>query len=1103
MHGAWWRRVIGSGSAALLVGVLLAGALLVTAGPAAAAAPAPAHNVFVEFDDTSALQDYLAALPRGREIADRAAAAARDRIGQKIAGILGRLRGAEGERELYRTANAVPGVAVRADAATAQRLGQAPGVRSVRRITDARPSEARPTAARPGLRPDNASADQLGRSLATWQETGRLGRGVRIGIIDTGIDYTHADFGGPGTVSAYDAARDGRGTFPTAKVVGGVDLAGDSYDSESGDPAKAVPQPDADPLDCQGHGTHVAGTAAGYGVNADGSTFRGDYPGLTPDALNAMAIGPGAAPQAELYAIRVFGCSGATALTPLALDRALDPDGNGDFDDRLDVVNLSLGSDFAPADDPVNDFVDRLVDNGVVVVAAAGNGGDVTDAAGAPATDPRVLAVGNVRDAGVLLDGADVLAPQARRVTGQYGEDFSGTPDVTGEVVAPTGTDPQGCGSVGGVQGRIVWLEWPSDDAARSCGSTQRADNAKAAGATGVLLASSAGDPGGIQIAGNESVPMFLLDGASTEALRPALSAGGLRVHLDGRLAQSVSVQVPAIADTVSASSARGGRGPGVKPDVMAPGESIVSAAVGTGTGRASKTGTSMASPFVAGVAALVREAHPDRTPAQVKAAVVNTAGGDVRVEPGGPLAAPMRAGSGRVDARAAVTTTLLAGDAEDPGTVGVAFGTIEVPAGRTVTQTRRVSVQAPAGGSGSVGVRYEPITTMPGVTIRVSPASVQLAPGADATLTVTLTADSAALRRTADPTMALRQDGRARQYLADASGRVVLTPASGPQLRVPVTSAPKPVSTLGASLDGDSVLLAGAGVDQGTGPQAYRSRAGVFRLLASSPQQPRCGPGIATGCVSGTTGTGGDVRWVGVARSGATIGIALSMWGPLPDVGATTVPSVGFDTDGDGQVDRAVGLVRAPGTDVLLARTVDLGRPTDDGFAEIDSQPVNGYEGDTDTNVFDTDTWVLPVRLSALGIDPAARSAPLRMQVVVEGDYGPTDVTNPLALPSAPVDTVTLPVWDPLAEPASAEPLLRPADPGTRLPASAGPLLVVLTQNALGRHGLTLNGPAAASTAPPTPTTPPTPTAPPAASTSPAVPPVTTTNGAVAAPFG
>jgi subtilisin family serine protease len=983
-----------------VLGGVAAALSLVAVGPAAAAAPPrSAQNLFVELDGTAAATDYTEALPRGRDLARRIAAETRARIDAQVGDVLGQLRGSEGRRELYRTHNAVPGVAVRADAATAARIAASPGVRSVRRIPDVRPS--------------NASAAQLGRTLQTWQDTGRLGTGVRIGIIDTGIDYTHADFGGPGTVAAFQASNR---AFPTAKVVGGIDLAGDDYDSASPDPAKTVPQPDDDPLDCEGHGTHVAGTAAGYGVNADGSTFTGDYATLTPDALNAMRIGPGAAPRAQLFAIRVFGCEGATALTPLALDRALDPNGDGDPADRLDVVNLSLGSDFAPADDPVNDFVQKLLDAGTTVVAAAGNGGDVTDAAGAPATAPGVIAVASVRDPGVLLDDAEVTAPVRRRVSGQYSVDFQGTPDVTAPVVDAR---QEGCGPIDGVRGRIAWLEWPAAD--RACGSKVRADNAKAAGAVGVLLATTTDQPGGARIAGNATVPMFQLDGPSTAALRPALGAGTLQVHLDGTLAGTDQREVPEIADTISESSARGTHGPDVKPDVAAPGETIVSAASGTGGGRISETGTSMASPFVAGVAALVREAHPDWTPAQVKTAIVTTAA-DVHAPSG--LQAPMRVGGGRVDARAALDPPVLAA-------AGVGFGVVEVPAGQTVTTTRTLHVD------GAATVRYEPITTMPGVTISVSPAQVS----GPADVTVTLTAHADELRHTLDPTMSRTQAGRPRQYVADASGRIVLT-AGGRAVRVPVTSAPKPVSELTATRTADGILLGGRGVDQGSGSEAYRSRAGVFRLLASSPELPRCAPGLTTGCVAGDTGAGGDVRYVGAARSGDTIGIALAMWGVLPDVGATTVPTVGFDVDGDGAVDRAVGLAKLPESDALVAQVLDVRTG-----AEIDAQPVNGFDGDVDTNVFDTGTWVLPVRLAALGIDPAARTAPLRMQVRVEGDYGPTDVTAPGAEPSAPVDTVDLPVWDPLAEPDSG-PLLAPADPGARLAAPSGPALVLLPQN-------------------------------------------------------
>src|SRR5207249_6127098 len=99
--------------------------------------------------------------------------------------------------------------------------------------------------------------------------------GIKIGVIDTGIDYTHANFGGPGTPADYTTAH-ATETAPAnpayfgpaaPKVKGGFDFVGDAYNGSN------TPMPDPNPLDCNGHGSHVAGTAAGFGVTSGGATY--------------------------------------------------------------------------------------------------------------------------------------------------------------------------------------------------------------------------------------------------------------------------------------------------------------------------------------------------------------------------------------------------------------------------------------------------------------------------------------------------------------------------------------------------------------------------------------------------------------------------------------------------------------------------------------------------------------------------------------------------------------------------------------------------------------------------------------------------------------
>lgn len=174
-----------------------------------------------------------------------------------------------------------------------------------------------------------------------WEQYKIRGRGVVIAVIDTGIDYNHPALG--------------QGFGPGFKVLGGWDFVNN----------------DGDPMDDYGHGTHVAGIAAG---NSD--KVRG------------------VAPEASLLAFKALDAKGSGKFSDIvaAIELALDPNGDGDFSDRPHIVNMSLGG---PAlwDDPIIAAVERVVDAGIVMVLSAGND-RVNGAIGTPAAAPSAITVG-------------------------------------------------------------------------------------------------------------------------------------------------------------------------------------------------------------------------------------------------------------------------------------------------------------------------------------------------------------------------------------------------------------------------------------------------------------------------------------------------------------------------------------------------------------------------------------------------------------------------------------------------------------------------------------------------------------------------------------
>ncbi|HEX2061841.1 MAG TPA: S8 family serine peptidase, partial [Thermoanaerobaculia bacterium] len=208
------------------------------------------------------------------------------------------------------------------------------------------------------------------RADRVWNELKSRGEGIRVAVIDTGIDYNH-----PALAARY--------------LAGGIDFV----------------DGDDDPMDEHGHGTHVAGIVAGDSADVQG-----------------------VAPAARVMAYRVldeYG-RGSDSTVIAGIERAVDPNGDGDLSDRVDIINLSLGG-YGDADDPVSQSVDRAVMAGVVVFAAAGNtpGGQTI---GSPAAARLAITVGN-------SDRDDVMHPTSS--SGPSFPDFSMKPEIAapGEAI--------------------------------------------------------------------------------------------------------------------------------------------------------------------------------------------------------------------------------------------------------------------------------------------------------------------------------------------------------------------------------------------------------------------------------------------------------------------------------------------------------------------------------------------------------------------------------------------------------------------------------------------------------------------------------------------
>jgi subtilisin family serine protease len=583
-----------------------------------------------------------------------------------------------------------------------------PGVRSVGRVEH--------------FATDNITSVPWIGATNVWQNLGVKGTGIKVGIIDTGIDYLHANLGGAGNAADF-AANDPNvieaGTFPTAKVVGGHDFAGANY-GVGANPAIE----DDDPLDRSGHGSHVAGTVAGVGV-----------PGV---------IGPGVAPEASLYALKVFGDhGGTTGLVSLAIEWAMDPNGDGDMSDHLDVINMSLGSSFGSPDDPSAISSSNAAAVGIIVVASAGNAGATPYVTGSPAVSSAAISVAATTPGGRLYAKFTVNTPASvagvkSTVEGAGPVTLQQTGPIVGNLIA--GVPANGCAplsNAAAVTGNIVLLS------RGTCGFLIKYQQAQAAGARAIVVANNVATAP-ITMGGLDStvtIPGVMI----SQAVGASLVIPGVNVRLEVAPDTTKDDQIATFSS----------QGPGqfdsaFKPDLAAPGVSIVSTAMGTGTGSANFDGTSMAAPHVTGAAALLRQLHPNLNQAGIKALLQNStvnanASYDTKLTRQG-------VGSIRVDRAAALTSYA--------SPAGISFGRLNplLPLWRT----EKVTLTSLNNNTRSYSVTHVPNHTLAGVEVSC-PSSVKVRGKTPVTVNVSLKFDP---RVTVDAGVA--DDGLASQTEVD-----------------------------------------------------------------------------------------------------------------------------------------------------------------------------------------------------------------------------------------------------------------------------------------------------------------------------------------------
>ena len=918
-------------------------------------------RVIVSLDGASVSEHTTTAAKAGRTLSDAERAAIRGQLEQQQSAVAARVA-ALGGTVVFAYQDAINGLSVTIDAGKVEQLSAVPGVKSVRlaRI----------------VKPDNTASARYVNVPQVWNGAGGFtGEGVTIAVIDTGIDYTHANFGGPGTEAAYDDADERDTTLEgdefNEKVVGGFDLVGDDYDAEAEDPGDATPKPDPDPLDCDGHGSHVAGTAAGYGVLASHATFTGPWTATT-HATNNFLIGPGMAPEATIRSYRVFGCGGSATADVIvaAINMAVAAD--------VDVINMSLGSPFGRNDDPDSVAANNAAAAGVVVVASSGNAGPGAYITGSPGAADRVISVAAIDASRAEMPGATINLPNGDKIPAINANE---APLPSGPMQVKVLRDPDGTVSLGcdaedyvDVEGKLVVT------LRGSCARVARAVFGEQAGAAAVVMinTTSAFPPFEGPIEGNPdtgeeflvTIPFLgvrgLLGPDPEEDPDKLVAADGQTVTLTPSAVDNPGFQVLASFTSGGPRNVDSFQ----KPDVTAPGVSVFSTNEDSGFRGAYISGTSMASPVVAGVSALVVQAHPAYTPEVVKGVIMNTAeAGPSKIVSGYN---PRLAGAGVVQADRAVFTTAYTTTAGGRNTLSYGYE----PLNGAYSESHPLTIHNTA----ATAQTYDLTTAFTGnnlgadVTFSANPVVVPAGGATTVDVTVALTAAEVAAL---PPAVASNFGSLVHTVRANVVATPRTTGAGQYALRVPLLVVPRGLSnvepTSRPTVFRPSIDVRNTGIHSGTADPFIWASEDPNDVAHPEDSTDIRAVGLQT--ASREFLCGEDPVEICGTRNDASLIFAINVWGRYSNPSVTEfdiLVSTDFDPDPEFLVVGVdLGAVLAGAFDGRFASLIIDAETGDLVNAWVAEAPMNGS------------TMLLPALASDLGI-AGSRSAirPLTFQV-------------------------------------------------------------------------------------------------------------------------